>query len=101
MPPYKIHVQKSIWLNEERTELFDHLYRDIELPFLPFIGLAIQGLYGWYCDPIETLSWNAEGQFFIAEVRAEAGDDDRSAEDIRHWDMKYAGWLSHKKKTAE
>jgi hypothetical protein len=39
---YKVHVTKGIWSDEERTELFDDLYRDIELPFIPFIGLELQ-----------------------------------------------------------
>src|SRR6185437_7894440 len=42
MPPYKVRVTKAIWSNEDRTELFDDLYRDIALPFVPFVGLALQ-----------------------------------------------------------
>jgi hypothetical protein len=97
MPPYKIHVTKAIWTDEDRTDMFDHLYKDTDLPFVPFIGLALQQ-DGWYCDPIERLTWNGERQLFTAESRGEAGNDDRTAEEIRDYDMKYSNWLSHKKK---
>lgn len=95
---YKIHVTKAIWASDEQTNLFDDLYCDIELPFVPFIGLAITQLGGWSCNPLESLTWNAEKQMFFAETLAEVGNDSRSAEDIRNWDLKYSGWLSHKVK---
>ena|ERR1700734_2321022 len=101
MASYKIHVRKGIWADEERTELFDRLYRDIELPFVPSIGLAIQHHDGWSCDPIERLVWNEEQQLFTAETRAENGNAERTAEDIRHWDLTYCHWLSDKKKTEQ
>lgn len=99
MPPYKIHVMKAIFVNDDLTELFDHLYQDFELPFVPFIGLALSQVDGRSCDPIETLTWNGEKQMFVANIKTEAGDEDRTAEDIRHWDMNYSGWLSYKTKT--
>jgi hypothetical protein len=37
---FKLHVTKMIWADEGRETLFDHLYRDIELPFPPYIGLG-------------------------------------------------------------
>ena len=64
---YKVHVTKAIWADEECTDLFDNLYRGIELPFVPFIGLAIQQ-DDWYCDPIERITWDEARQLFRAEA---------------------------------
>lgn len=97
MPPYKLYVTKAIWTDEDQTDLFDHLYYEMELPFVPFIGLELQNEDGWYCDPIERIKWDNERQMFVAESRSEAGDNDRTAETIRAWDMKYAKWRSYKK----
>jgi hypothetical protein len=98
---YKVHVTKGIWSNEERTELFDDLYRDIELPFIPFIGLELQQ-DGWWCGPIDRLKWDGDRQLFVAESRDAAPDPDldfpKTAEEMRDSDMKNYGWQSHKKK---
>src|SRR5271155_4877257 len=82
MPPYKAHVTKAIWTDERRSDLFDHLYYEVELPFVPFIGLAVQQ-EGWHCDPIERVTWDGTRQMFIVESQGDAGDDDRTAEEIR------------------
>lgn len=95
---YKVHITKAIWADEERTELFDELYRDIELAFVPFIGLAIQQ-EGWYCGPIERITWDEARQLFSAESRGFVPDDETSsAEDRRRIDLDTYGWKTHKKK---
>jgi len=96
MPPYKVRVTKAIWSNEDRTELFDDLYRDIALPFVPFVGLALQQ-DGWHCGPLERITWDGARQIFMAESRGDAENEDRTAEEMRDYDMKYSNWLSHKK----
>ena len=97
-PPYNVCITKTIWIDKWQSEVFDRLYRIVELPFIPFIGLEIQNLNGFNCDPIEHVAWNGETQVFYASTRPETGDEERSAEDIRHWDMTHGGWLSQKKK---
>ena len=59
----KLHVTKAIWSDEACSDLLDNLYRDIELPFLPFIGLVVKQ-EGWYWDSIERLSWSVDNQSF-------------------------------------
>lgn len=98
MPPHKVHVMKAIWSDEDRTDLFDHLYRDIELPFVAFVGLAI-GQEDWYCGPIERIKWDGERQIFVADSQDDTENADRTAAEIRDYDMKYANWLSYKKQS--
>jgi hypothetical protein len=94
---YKVHVTKSIWTNDERTELLDSLYYDLELPFVPFIGLQLQR-DGWHCGPIERVAWDGDEECFRVEAQGRTPDDEDmgDAEDFRRIDMGY-GWKSHVK----
>jgi hypothetical protein len=101
MPPYKVHVTKAIWTDENRADLFDNLYYDLELPFVPFLGLALQQ-EGWYCGPIERITWDGDRQLFRAESRDEAPSEDddftETAEDMRDRNLRQDNWRSHKMK---
>jgi hypothetical protein len=94
---YKVHVTKAIWADEECTDLFDELYRDVELPFVPFIGLAIQQ-DGWYCGPIERITWDEADQLFRAESQGFVPDGETSAKNRKRIDIDTHGWKSHKVK---
>jgi hypothetical protein len=98
---YKVHVTKAIWADEECTTLFDHLYYDLELPFVPFIGLKLQQA-GWYCDALEQVSWDGDNHCFRVEshghVPEELGEGP-NAENRRRMDLE-AGWKSHQGEVA-
>jgi hypothetical protein len=97
---FKVHVTKMIWADDGREALFDHLYRDIELPFPPYIGLVITE-EAWSSGLIERVSWGIGIEQFHVEVRDavpfENDMHDYTAEYLRDSDLK-DGWLSHKVK---
>jgi hypothetical protein len=91
---FKLHVTKMIWAEETREKLFDHLYRDIELPFPPYVGLVITE-DAWSSGPIETVSWGIGlEQFHVTvkdEIPFESDGHDFKAEELRDSDLRDGG----------
>jgi len=61
---------KAIWCDDERKELYAQLFRDIELPFAPSIGLEVT-LEGWSSGKAERVIWDHEDERFFVEVTDE------------------------------
>jgi hypothetical protein len=95
---YRLHVTQAIWTDEKRDDMFDHLYREIELPFPPYIGLVISH-EAWSSGPIQRVRWDIGKELFLVDVEDavpfEADMYDYTAEWLRDHDLN-DGWKSHK-----
>ena len=60
----------TIWRDESKEQIYTSLYREIELPFPPFIGLDISD-EDWNSGTIEKIRWSMEENRFIAQVKDE------------------------------
>lgn len=64
---YKIVLARALWKDSERKTFGKMFFRQVEIPFLPFIGLAIRG-DGWDTPPITSVRWSVVDHSFFCEV---------------------------------
>lgn len=65
---FKVNLSKVIWGDQSCKTLVAHLYREIELPFPPYIGMEIFS-GRWTSGPIERVRWDVNEERFLAEVK--------------------------------
>lgn len=65
---YRVRLKKVIWRDEDRKELYAELFRDIELPFPPSIGLEVS-FRGWSSDKADKVTWIQEDERFEVVVK--------------------------------
>jgi hypothetical protein len=94
---YRVRLEKVIWVDEERKDMYTHLFRDIELPFSPFVGLEIS-FRGWSSGKAEKVTWDFDSERFVVEVKDEVPFSSTDYDFTVEWLLQHAlkqGWLNH------
>jgi hypothetical protein len=58
--------------NQEKNQVFEsYLYKEVDLPFLPTVGLKISVGDSIVVPPIESIIWQANGNYFVCQCADE------------------------------
>ena len=66
---HKLTIQLQVWLDKS-GENVKRLFREVEVPFVPFVGLSISS-NGWESGPLESIRWDIDKELFIGRVADE------------------------------
>ena len=93
---YKCEISKTIWLDDQKRELYEVLVKNFLLPFPPFLGLNISS-GKFHSGDITSISWDADNKIFSLMTRDEIPwtDDDghlHTAEEIKTHYIKRENW---------
>ena len=79
---YKVAVflEVSLSTNEEAAPAL--FFRELEMPFPPSVGLAINLAGDWFCGPLERVEWHGDS-CFVCYVASDSSLTDQS---IHSWD---------------
>jgi len=92
---YKCQISKAVWKDVEKTDLYEILIKDVELPFPPYIGLSIsEGSFS--TGELTGVTWDIENKKFSAGTKDEVPWEDvdffiHTAEIITKFLLKF-GW---------
>ena len=93
---YKCEIYKSIWSDTEKTDLYEILFKCFELPFPPYIGLAVI-FEKFNSGEILSVTWNTDSRIFNLKTSDETPwiDDDghiHTAEEIASHYITRSNW---------
>ena len=79
---YKVVVFLEALLSSSEEAPPSLFFRELELPFPPSVGLAMNLAGDWFCGPLERVEWHGDNHF-VCYVAADSSLTDPS---IRDWD---------------
>ena len=93
---YKCEFSKIIWGNQNKTDLYEVVVKDLTLPFPPYLGLSVSS-GRFKSGIIVSVGWDNDREVFSVGVEAEIPyeDDDYNlvtAEFITKHLLKRRGW---------
>jgi predicted nucleotidyltransferase len=79
-PMHQLRINKHVYYNSETEPLRRSLFREVTLPFIPFIGLSVW-VGDWLSGPIDRITWSQDNSYFTSavkdvEIESEAHDVD-------------------------